>query len=160
MLPDIHPNPQNIAPTSSPIFCDNERSGGFEGENSLVIAGRIKEVTTGHRLSLAQPNPGQQISIFASRQGSRRVWKQHLAPRQTSDDDEKLPLVPAHANVLDRAVQYLRFAFVHRVDGPFEQGRHKLFFIWELIVEARLGVYTRRDFGLGTGLDLIIHVSS
>lgn len=63
VLRNIHPNPQNIAPTSSPIFCDNERSGSFEGENSLLIAGRIKEVTTGHRLSLAQPNPSQRISI-------------------------------------------------------------------------------------------------
>lgn len=78
---------------------------------------------------------------------------------QTSDDDEQLPLVPAHANFLDGAVQYLRFAFVHRVDGAFEQGRHKLFFIWELIVEARLGIHTRGDFGLGIGLDLIIHFS-
>ena len=78
---------------------------------------------------------------------------------QTSDDDEQLPLVPAHANFLDGAVQYLGFAFVYRVDGAFEQGRHELFFIWELIVEARLGSYTRGDFGLGSWIDLIIHVS-
>ena len=57
ILNDVHPKPQNIAPTSSPMFCDSERSGGFEGENSLIIAGRIKDVTTGQRLSLAQPNP-------------------------------------------------------------------------------------------------------
>ena len=58
VLLDVHPKPQNIAPTNSPIFCDNERSGGFEGENSSVMAGRIREVTMGQRLSLAQPNPG------------------------------------------------------------------------------------------------------
>lgn len=63
-----HPNPQNIAPTSNPIFCDNERSGGFEGENSLVIGGRIKDVTMGQRLSLAQPNPRQRVSMSRHRQ--------------------------------------------------------------------------------------------
>ena len=62
----VHPKPQNIAPTSNPIFCDNERSGGFEGANSLVTAGRIKEVTIGQRLSLAQPNPTQRISNVPS----------------------------------------------------------------------------------------------
>ena len=63
VLHDIHPKPQNIAPTKSPIFCDKERRGGFDGENSLFIAGRINEVTTGQRLSLAQPNPSQRISM-------------------------------------------------------------------------------------------------
>ena len=86
-----HPKPQNIAPTSSPIFCDNERSGGFEGENSLVIAGRIRDVITGQRLSLAQPNPSQRISLLY---GSGKGWIQSnasfLLPRniRTSDDDE------------------------------------------------------------------------
>ena len=65
LLDAIHPKPQNIAPTSSPIFCARERSGAFEGWNSLFMAGRIKEVTMGQRLSLAQPNPGQWISMSA-----------------------------------------------------------------------------------------------
>ena len=70
VLSSIHPKPQNIAPTSSPIFCDNERSGGSEGENSLVIAGRIKDVTMGQRLSLAQPNPSPWVSMSGQRRGS------------------------------------------------------------------------------------------
>ena len=68
ILDNIHPKPQNMAPTSSPIFCDNVRSGGFEGKNSLFIAGSIKDVTMGQRLSLAQPNPIERISIAGYRQ--------------------------------------------------------------------------------------------
>ena len=52
-----HPNPQNTAPTSNPMFCASVNSGAFDGWNSFDTTGRIREVTIGHRLSLAQPNP-------------------------------------------------------------------------------------------------------
>ena len=66
---------------------------------------------------------------------------------QTSDDDKQLPLVAAHTNVLDRAIQYLRFTLIDWVDGALEQRRHKLLFIWEPIVDARCGSDTRGVFG-------------
>ena len=62
-----------------------------------------------------------------------------LLPRRvrTSDDDEQLPLVAAHTNVLNRSVQYLRFALVYRVDRSLEQRRYELFLIWKPVVETR-----------------------
>lgn len=57
MIGLVHPKPQNIAPTSNPMFCERESRGGFVGENSFVIGVRINEVTIGQRLSLAQPKP-------------------------------------------------------------------------------------------------------
>ncbi len=52
-----HPNPQNMAPKSKPMFCASVRSGGRVGLNSLVMGVNIREVTMGQRLSEAHPNP-------------------------------------------------------------------------------------------------------
>lgn len=87
------PIPQKIAPTSRPMFWDRVRYGGLDGEKSL--ANRCDWASILGRY-LMQPDGIQSITYMSE-------WLRATCCRSPSEayDDEKLPLIPSHADFLD-----------------------------------------------------------
>ena len=103
------------------MFCASVSSGGLVGPNSLVMGVNINDVTIGHRLSIAHPklanNTCQLFVVVVSIVCTTpcfvtgidiEQWEEEYVP----DDDEELPLVPSHTNVLNCTVKHPGFGFV------------------------------------------------
>ena len=43
----LQTNPQNMAPTSSPMFCDSDNMGACDGMNSFLTGVKMSDVTIG-----------------------------------------------------------------------------------------------------------------
>lgn len=76
-------------------------------------------------------------------------------PPESSDDDEQLPLVSPHADVLYCCIQDLSLPLVYRVDHALEYNGDEFPFIRKLMVDARDGVYIGV---LGVVPHLAVHV--
>jgi len=79
------PKPQNIAPSRRPMFRARESSGGWRWLNSRDTGFRINEVTL------------DRSARFHGRVNGLLHRPKIVASPSESNDNEKLPLIPAHS---------------------------------------------------------------